>query len=94
MGGRAMKKTAAIFLALLAMAGLAQAMTVSAKVGPLIKEAQTLAQARNYKAALKKLDEAEAVKAYPDDETVINQLRQFIYVKSSGAQPLADQPQP
>jgi hypothetical protein len=94
MGGITMKRTAAIMLAFLTMAVPAQAMTVSAKVGPLIKEAQTLALARNYKAALKKLDEAEAVKAYPDDITVINQLRQFIYVKSSGAQPLADQLQP
>jgi hypothetical protein len=56
---------------------------VSMKVGPLIKEAQTLAQAKNYKAALAKLDEAEAVKYNPDDETVINQMRHYIVVASS-----------
>ena len=60
--------------------------TVSIKVGPLIKEALTLAQAKNYKAALAKLDEAEAVKAYADDETVINQVRNYIDVVSSPPQ--------
>jgi len=39
--------------------------------------------AKDYKAALAKLDEAEAVKSNPDDTTVINQMRQFITVKSS-----------
>ena len=63
--------------------GQCQPCIVSAKVGPLIKEAQSLAQAKNYKAASAKLDEAEAVKSNPDDETVINQLRQYIAVASS-----------
>jgi hypothetical protein len=46
-----MKRTAAILLALLAMAGPAQAFTVSAAVGPLIKDAQQMIAARNYKGA-------------------------------------------
>jgi hypothetical protein len=78
-----MKRTAAVLLTLLTLAGSAQALTVSMKVGPLVKEAQSLAQAKNYKAAMAKLDEAEAVKSYPDDTTVINQLRQYIAKASS-----------
>jgi len=77
-----MKITAAILLALMTMAVPAQAMTVSAKVGPLIKETQVLIADKKYKAATAKLNEAEAVKAYPDDETVINQLRQYLAVAS------------
>ncbi len=60
----------------------AEAATVSAKVGPLLKEAQSLAQAGNYAAASAKLKEADAVKSTPDDATIINQLRQFIAIKS------------
>jgi len=71
--------------AVLSMAGPAQALTVSNKVGPLVKEAQSLAQAKNYKAALAKLSEAEAVKSLPDDTTVINQLKQYIAVASADA---------
>ena len=56
----------------------AGALTVSEKVGPLVKEAQYLDQTGNDKAAMAKLDEADAVKSTPDDETVIKQLRQFI----------------
>lgn len=78
-----MKRTAAILLALLTMAGPALALTVSREVGPLVNEAKALANAGNYQGALAKLKEADAVKAYPDDETVINSLRQFITVKSS-----------
>ena len=66
------------------LAGPAQALTVSMKVGPLIQEAKTLVVAGNYKAALAKLDAADAVKSYPDDETVINSMRQFITVCVSG----------
>ncbi len=81
----------AIFLGTAAVAatvGLvspAQAVTVSAKVGPLLKEAQAMAQAKNYKGALAKLSEAEAVKSTPDDTAVINQLKQFIAVSSADA---------
>ncbi|HEX4027459.1 MAG TPA: hypothetical protein VHX18_07540 [Rhizomicrobium sp.] len=77
--------TAAAGAAALVMAAPAQALTVSAKVGPLVKEAQSLAQAKNYKGALAKLSEAEAVKSAPDDTTVINQLKQYIAVQSADA---------
>jgi hypothetical protein len=60
----------------------ALAVTVSAKVGPLLQEAQSLAQAGNYKAANAKLDQADKVKSTPDDATIIEQLRHFIAVKS------------
>ena len=74
-----MKRMTAILLALLTMAGSAQAMTVSPKVGPLLKEAQTLIAAKDFKAAQAKLDEAEAVKSDAvDDQTVINQFRRAI----------------
>lgn len=82
-----MKRIAAVLLALLTLAGPAQAMTVSAKVGPLVKEAQTLANAGNYKAALAKLNEAEAVTSYPDDTIVINSMRQYIEVKKTPSDP-------
>jgi len=78
-----MKITAAILLAPMIMAGQAEAMIVSLKVGPLIKEAQVLIAAKKYKAATAKLNEAEAVKRYPDDETVINEFRKAIKVASS-----------
>jgi hypothetical protein len=78
MGGKAMKRTALVLLALLTMAGPAHAFMVSPKVGPLINAAQSLAQAGDYKGALAKVGEAEAVKSYPDDETVIQQMRQYL----------------
>jgi hypothetical protein len=77
-----MKRTAVILLALATMAGHAQAMVVSPKVGPLLKEAQQMIAAKNYKGATAKLNEAEAVKSNPDDETVINQMRRAIAVSS------------
>ena len=83
-----MKRTAALLLALLAMAGPAQALTVSMKVLPLITEAQILAQAKNWKAALTKLDEADGVRSLPDDATAISRLRQsFKDAASHQAQP-------
>ena len=78
-----MQRAAVALLAFLTVAGPAQALTVSREVGPLINEAKALVDAGNYKAALAKLDAAEAVKAYPDDEIIINQFRQFIAAKSS-----------
>jgi hypothetical protein len=77
-----MKRVAAVLLALMTMAGPARAWVVSKDVGPLLKEAQTLIMAKNYKAATAKLNEAEAVKANPDDETVINQFRGAIAAAS------------
>jgi hypothetical protein len=75
--------TAVAGTAVLTMAVPAQALTVSAKVGPLLKEAQALIAAKNYKAATAKLNEAEAVKSTPDDNTVINQLKNVIAVSSA-----------
>ena len=80
-----MKRTAAILLAFLTMAGSAQAATVSAKVGPLLKEAQALIAAKNYKGASAKLNEADAVKATPDDAAIINQFRDAIAAASLDA---------
>ena len=40
--------------------------TVSAQVGPLLKDAQQMIAARNYEGAKAKLNEAEAVKVYQD----------------------------
>jgi len=82
-----MKRTAAILLALLSVAASAQALTVSPKVGPLLKEAQTLIAAKDYKAAQTKLDEADAVKVYADDETVINQMRRATEACENGKCP-------
>ena len=77
-----MKITAATLLALMTIAGPAQALTISKEVGPLLKEAQALIAAKNYKAAMVKVNEAEAVKVTADDETVINQFRQLIASQS------------
>jgi hypothetical protein len=63
----------------------AQALTVSAKVGPLVNEAKALANAGNYQGALAKLKEADAVKSTPDDTAVITSMRQFIGVKTGDA---------
>jgi hypothetical protein len=82
MGGSAMRITAATLLALMTIAGPAQALTISKEVGPLLKEAQALIAAKNYKAAMVKVNEAEAVKVTADDETVINQFRQLIASQS------------
>ena len=78
-----MKITAVALLALIAIAGSAQALTVSPKVGPLLKDAQTLIAANDFKGAVAKLDAAEAARATPDDELVIAQMRKFIAMKSS-----------
>jgi hypothetical protein len=69
--------------AVLALSVPAQALTVSAKVGPLLTEAKSLIAAKNYKAAAAKLNEAEAVKSTPDDTTIINQLKNVIAVGSA-----------
>ena len=69
--------------AVLALAVPAQAVTVSAKVGPLVLEAKAMIAAKNYKGAMAKLNEAEAVKSTPDDTTVINQYKKVIAVSSA-----------
>ena len=53
--------------------------TVSAKVGPLLKEAQQMIAAKNFEAATVKLDEAEAVKFNPDDAKVISLMRRAVH---------------
>jgi hypothetical protein len=83
-----MKIMAVALLALLTIAGPARAYTISKEVGPLLKEAQALIQAKNYKAAKAKVDEAEAVKVTADDETVINQFRQLIAAAPTHPSPL------
>ena len=70
---------AAAFLA----AAPAQAATVSAKVGPLLKESQSLISAKNYKAASAKLNEAEAAASTSDDRAIINQFKNLIAVSSA-----------
>jgi hypothetical protein len=67
----------------LLMAAPAQAATVSAKVGPLLKEAQSLIAAKNYGAAKAKLNEAEAAASTPDDRAIINQFKNLIAVSSA-----------
>lgn len=69
--------------AALLMAAPAQAATVSAKVGPLLKEAQSMIAAKNYNGAKAKLNEAEAAASTPDDHAIINQFKNLIAVSSA-----------
>src|SRR6201996_7085364 len=75
--------TAAAGAAVLTMAVPAQAATVSAKVGPLLKEAQALIASKNYAGAKAKLNEAEAVASTPDDHAIINQFKNAISISSA-----------
>ena len=68
--------------AALFIAGPAQAATVSAKVGTLLNEAQSLAAAGNYKAAMAKLNEAQSAGASQDDADITNQMKLYIGAKS------------
>ena len=78
--------TATAGAAALVLAAPAQAATVSAKVGAALKEAQSLAAAGNYKGAMAKINEAEnAPGKTPDDNQIINQMKQFVAVKSGDA---------
>ena len=74
--------TAAAGAATLMLAAPAEALTVSAKVGPLLNEAKAMFAAGNYNGALAKLKEADAVKSTPDDTAVITSMRQAIGVKT------------
>jgi hypothetical protein len=67
----------------LVLAAPAQAATVSAKVGPLLKEAQAMIAAKNYAGAKAKLNEAEALKSTPDDTAIINQFKSAIAIASA-----------
>src|SRR3954465_3483799 len=75
--------TAATGGAALLRSASAQAATVSAKVGPLLKEAQALIAAKNYSAAKAKLNEADSLKSTPDDAAIINQFRSAISISSA-----------
>src|ERR1700721_4117497 len=75
--------TATAGAAAMVMTAPAEAATLSAKVGPLLKEAQALIAAKNYKAAMAKLNEAEAVKSTPDDTAIINQFKSAISISSA-----------
>jgi len=62
------------------------AAAVSAKVGKPLQEAQQLAAKGDYKAAMAKVNEAEAVSGKTAEETkIINQMKDFIAVKSGDA---------
>src|SRR4051812_8784904 len=74
---------AAAGAAALMLSAPAQAATVSAKVGPLLKEAQALIAAKNYSGAKAKLNEAEAAASTPDDHTIITQFKNAIAVSSA-----------
>ncbi len=56
---------------------------VSAKVGKPLQEAQTLANAGNYKGAMAKINEAEAISGKSAEENkIISQMKDFIAIKS------------
>lgn len=75
--------TAAAGATALVLAAPAQAVTVSAKVGAALKEAQSLAAAGNYRAAMNKVNEAEnAPGKTAEDSQVIAQMKRAIGVKS------------
>jgi hypothetical protein len=62
------------------------AAAVSAKVGKPLQEAQQLAAKGEYKAAMAKVNEAEAVPGKSAEENkIINQMKDFIAVKSGDA---------
>lgn len=61
----------------------AQALTASPKVGPLLKEAVALINAKNYASAKSKLNEAEAAASTPDDHALINSIKNAIAVSSA-----------
>jgi len=69
--------------AAMVLAPTAQAATVSAKVGPLLKEAQAMIAAKNFSGAKAKLNEAEAAASTPDDHTIIAQFKSAISISSA-----------
>jgi hypothetical protein len=85
--------TTAIFLGTAALGAVAFAATpalaaggVHAAVGNALKQAQSLAAAGKYKEAMAAVNKAEAVPNKTSDETkVIDQMKQFIAVKSGDA---------
>jgi len=90
-----MKITATILLALMTIAGPAQAYhTVSAKVGPLLQQAKALIEARNYQAAAAKVKEAEAIESTSDDAWAIDQFKNLIVARASDPTPTSIIPGP
>ena len=69
--------------AALVLAPTAQAATVSAKVGPLLKEAQAMIAAKNFAGAKARLSEAEAAASTPDDHAIIAQFKAAISISSA-----------
>ncbi len=69
--------------AALMLAAPAQAATVSAKVGPLLKEAQAMIASKNFAGARAKLNEAEAAASTSDDRAIINQFKSAIAISSA-----------
>lgn len=58
---------------------------VSKAVGLAINEARNLAEAKNYKAAMAKVNEAGAAAKTTEENNVVNQMKQYIAVKSGDA---------
>jgi len=77
--------TAAVSVAALVLAVPAAALTVSAKVGPLLNEAKAMMTSGNYSGAMAKLREADSLKSTPDDTAAINSMKQYIGVKTGDA---------
>ncbi len=75
--------TATVGVTALALTAPAQAATVSAKVGPLLKDAQAMIAAKNYAGAKAKLNEAEAAASTPDDHAIITQFKNAISISSA-----------
>jgi hypothetical protein len=75
--------TASIGAATFLAATPAAALTVSAKVGPLLTEAKQMINSKNYSGAKAKLNEAEAAASTSDDRTVINSLKAALAVGSA-----------
>ncbi len=69
--------------AALVLVPTAQAATVSAKVGPLLKEAQAMIAAKNFAGAKARLSEAEAAASTPDDHAIIAQFKSAIAISSA-----------
>ena len=69
--------------ATLVLAPAAQAATVSAHVGPLLKEAQSMIAAKNFAGAKAKLNEAEAAASTSDDRAIIAQFKAAISISSA-----------
>ena len=78
--------TAALGGATVLLCAPAQAAAVRPEIGTALTEAKNLAAAGNYKAAMAKINEAEAVSGKTSDESqIISQMKQYVGVKSGNA---------